>query len=448
MDKPIWSMESEQSVIQAVVNNHERMNDFLFLNPDDFYHQVHKEVFALLLDFSSRGEFFDDKIISSYFGDEWGGFAYFIDIVKLRISDVNAVSYGRIVLDMSIRRKVATSYKEAIDKLGDSRVGAMSSIGDCETEVSDEIGRLSQGDNLSIDALIDHSVQCMEDSQTTLVRGVKTNIPEIDCQLGYRSMAYGEITAFGALPKNGKTLFANTVIGRCDLADDEVCLVFSIEMPEVGMFNGIVSAMSGVPSNFYDRQSYYLEKYPNYFDSWVGKWGHSAQSLRDSDKIIIDGKKDVTMNYIISEIRKRHAVLKNKGKKLRMVMIDHAHRIEYDTSKKATTYAMGDDARRLKNCAAELDIAVGLLVQLKEDCKDRDPTPYDILDTSRLMHEIQCFIGFRIHRKEGGTYFTIASGAHRYGDTETTFEPQHVKLVSGVIASLSPGESFIASQEE
>ena len=79
------------------------------------------------------------------------------------------------------------------------------------------------------------------------------------------------------------------------------------------------------------------------------------------------------MAYICSEMRKHAQLAQNKGKKLRVVFIDHAHRITYDCSQKPMTYAMGDDARMLKNTAADLGIAVVLLCQLNENSKDRVP---------------------------------------------------------------------------
>lgn len=447
-NKEIFSMEAEQSVIQACVVDYERVHEFSFLNPEDFYYKVHREVFSLVLDLNERGEFFDATVIGNYFGDEWGGIAYFVDLMRVNISLVNAVAYGRIVLDLSIRRSAISEYLKTIDNLSDTRESCVKYIGESEEVINKQIARLTSGDNLSVDQLIEYSLNAMENSQDEICRGVSTGIPEIDARLGYRLMACGEITALGALSKNGKTLFANTIIGRMELKENETSLIFSIEMPEVGMFNSIISGMTGVPSNFYDRQAFYLQKYPDMYNAWMGRWGEAAQKVRADGKIDIDGKKDVDMNYIISQIRKKHEIQKLKGKKLRVVVIDHYHRINFDTSKKTMTYVMGDDARKLKNVAAELDISILLLTQLKEDCKDRQPTAYDILDTSRLRHEIQCFIGLKMYRQDGSTYFGISCDAHRYGDTETVFDTGYVKLIGGVVKSMPEGEYFNPKQQE
>lgn len=440
------SMNAEQSVIAAVADDWNRMDSLDFLKVSDFYHKVHQQVFDMMREMRKNGEFFDTTIIGSKFGSDWGGLAYFVDMVKNSGSSLNFIAYARQVLDHAVKRNAINSYLDAAARLRQGDEKSLDVIGEVDDKVSNDIGRLSTGGCLSIDELIDHSIACMEQSQSEIIRGLSTGIPEVDCQLGYRLMAYGEVTGLGALSKNGKTLFANTILARCELKENETARVFSVEMPAVGMFNAIISAKTGVPSNFYDRQAFYQAKYPDLYTSWVGRWGEAAQEIRDNGKVTIDDKKQCNVDYIVAEIRKHHSLELNKGKRLRLVMIDHFHRLDFDTSKKTMTYVMGDEVKKLKNVAAELDIAICLLLQLNEGCKDRQPTAYDILDTSRVRHEIQCFIGLKLYREQGGTYFGISSDAHRYGDTETVFDTQYVKLAAGIVKSLGEGEYFNPSQ--
>jgi len=443
-----YSSESEQAVLQCAIENHEKMDDFSFLQPDDFYVSINRKLFSMMQDYAKRGEFFDLAILMDSLDESQGEVAYIAELFKNRASTTNAIAYARRVQDMSIRRHSIAAYQEAAQKLHSTRTDSAEAIANADAQVNAQIARMSDTDVFTVDQLIDHSMEAMEKSQTVLRRGITTNVPEIDCQLGYRMLPFGEVSFLGAQSKSGKTLFANTITARCDLQDDECAHVFSVEMPAVGMFNGIVSAMSGVPSNFYDRQAFYMQQYPAKYEEWVARWGTAAQELNNGDRVTIDGEKDVSMDYITANIRKQHSLMRNKGKKLRFVIVDHAHRLSYDTSKKSMTYAMGDAFKQLKNCAAELDIAVLLLGQLNEACKDRNPTAFDILDTSRARHEIAIFIGTRIFRRNGGTYFGIYSDAHRYADLQTVFEPQYCKLVGGVVRSLDEGEYFNPEQEE
>ena len=431
-----YSQEAEQAVIATLIFDSTLAQRVAFLSADDFYMRPHRLMYSLLIEEMSKGDAFDVYLIADKITEDMGGIAYFTDIMKCKTSPGNIVAYARKVVELAIRRNAMTAYADAINELSNTALNYITTLSATSDVVDKSMFRLSHDDSLDVNALIDQSVDEMERSLLETRTGISTGIPEVDDRLGYQNLAIGEITIIGAPSKNGKTLFANTIAARCDLLNGETAHIFSIEMPALGMFNGIVSAMSGVPSNFYARQAYYSKTMPDKYDEWMARWGKAAHELKDNGKITIDGRKDVTMKYICSEMRKKSQLAQNAGKKLRVVFIDHAHRIEYDCSKKSMTYAMGDDVKMLKNTAADLGIAVVLLCQLNENSKDRNPTSYDILDTSRIRHEMQAFIGLRLYREDGGTYFGIYGHDPRFADHETRFDPGYMQMVGGVVKSL------------
>lgn len=433
---PPFSREAEMAVIASLIEDHSLMGKIEFLKADDFYMRPHRLMFELFVTETRKGESFDLNLLADKITDEMGGHAYFAEMVKNNSTTRNMVSYARKVVQLSIRRKTIEAWQKGIQELSDTNTNYIDEINKTSGEVDSSACRLNVNDTLDVQTLIEQSTEEMEKSLMDARTGISTGIQEVDERLGYQMLAVGEITIIGAPSKNGKTLFANTIAARCELLNDECAHIFSIEMPALGMFNGIVSAISGVPANFYARQSYYSKVMPDKYDEWMGRWGKAAHELNESGKITIDGSKDVTMAYICSEMRKHAQIAQNKGKKLRVVFIDHAHRITYDCSQKQMTYAMGDDARMLKNTAADLGIAVVLLCQLNENSKDRNPTSYDILDTSRIRHEMQAFIGLRLYREEGNTYFGIYGHDPRFADHETKFHPAYMWMDNGVIKSL------------
>lgn len=436
MITPPYSQDAEMAVIASLIEDCSLMSRIEFLTVEDFYMRPHQAIFQLFVEESKKGEAFDLNLLADRITEDMGGIAYFADMVKRNSTTRNMVAYARKVVDLSIRRKSIAAYQQCIEDLSDTNTNFVDEINRTSGVVDESICRLNQNDSLDVETLINQSVGEMERTLSEVRTGISSGIPEVDERLGYQKLAIGEVTIVGAASKNGKTLFANTIAARCDLLEGESAHIFSIEMPALGMFNGIVSAIAGVPANFYVRQAYYHQAMPGKYDEWMGKWGAAAQGLRESNKITIDGRKDVTMQYICSEMRKQNQLAQNKGKKLRVVFIDHAHRISYDCSKKPMTYAMGDDVRMLKNTASDLGIAVVLLCQLNENSKDREPTSYDILDTSRIRHEMQAFIGLKLFREGGDTYFGVYGHDPRYADHETKFHPAYMQMVGGVINSL------------
>jgi replicative DNA helicase len=442
----ITRFDAEQSVIGSCLIDNEAIDKIQFLSKSDFYAMNHRVIFGKILSMRESGLSVDMTTFCGSLNDEdlssIGGYAYIADLVKNTPTSKNVVAYADIVLDMASRRNAISAMQDSIEKLCDVRNESVSVINELEQELDKTFISAAESDVLSVNQMISMSVDEMDYSQKNARTGLSSGIQEIDDRLGYKMLAFGEITALGGLSKNGKTLTANTILARAGYQDNETAHVFSIEMPAIGMFNGIISAMSGVPSNFYARQSFYLKVLGSEYDSMVARWGAAAQELNNSCRVTIDGKKQVDADYICSNMKKQFAIHRSNGKRLRLVVIDHIHRMDYKTGGQPLTYAIRDAIRKIKNTASELDVAVLALCQLRNDAEDKDPTSFYILDSSSVRHEMQAFIGTRIFRQNGGVYFGIYGDSQRYGDMDTLQKPDYMKLQGGVLRSLEQGETF------
>lgn len=430
------SQNSERAVLYAMMIDKKYIDAFKFLGNDDFYYVPHKLMFELFTKQDEKGGVVDYPFAMDAVTEEMGGIAYLTDIYKDTPSAANSMAHARIVLDCSIKRKAIAAYMNAASELHDSSIDGDQKIAEVESEINQQIARKSVGDVLTIDDLVEMSVNEMDKSSQNIRCGLKTGIREVDERLGDMYAAFGEITVIGALSKNGKTLLANTITARVELNDDEVGHIFSIEMPSVQMFNAIVSAKTGVPSNFYRKQAFYAEKYESLYSSFHAKWANGAKELHDSHRFTFDGQKEVDADYICAGMRKQAARAKARGKTLRYVVIDHLHRMNFHNSNQPLTYAIRDAVRKIKNTASDLGIAVILLAQLNNKAEGQDPTSFHILDSASVRHELQAFIGIRMFRDKGDTYFGIYGDSQRYGDMETKTHPAYMMLVGGVLSSL------------
>lgn len=439
--------DAEQSVIGSILIDNDSFDKVLFLSAEDFFSRHHAVIYKKIVEMMGNGMAVDPVTISEAFNDDdlsdIGGIAYLADIWKNTPTEKNVVSYADIVKDMSNRRKVVISMQNAMEKLNDVRESTVGTIAELEETLDKTLVSAADSDILTVDELIEMTMDEMDRSAVNSRTGLSSGIKEIDDRLGYKLLAFGEVTALGGLSKNGKTLTANTILARAEYQDSETAHVFSIEMPAIGMFNGIVSAMSGVPNNFYARQDFYHKMYgTDEYQKMVNRWGASAQELNNSNRITIDSKKQVDADYICSNMKKQFAIHRNSGKRLRLVVIDHIHRMEYKTNGQPLTYAIRDAMRKIKNTAAELDIAVVALCQLNNSADGKDPTSFHILDSSSVRHEMQAFIGTRLFRQDGATFFGIYGDSQRYGDMDTQSTPAYMKLTGGVLRSLGEGEYF------
>lgn len=436
--KPSYNSDSEQAVIGSILKDNSCMHKVAFIKPEDFYIREHVEIYKEILRTESRGVGIDIVTIDDSLGDRSetvGGIAYLADLAKTAASIPNVKAHAEIVLDHAIKREIVSAQIEFSDSLSSSN-DYLVALEECNSRINAAVSRKNGGEVMTIEQLVALSAEEMEKSTTNIKTGLSTGIKEVDERLGDMLLAYGEITVLGGLSKNGKTLLANTITARLDLDDDEVGHIFSIEMTSAAMFNSVISARTGIPSNFYRKQSFYASKYPQEFDSMHGKWGSAAKELYDSKKFKFDGKKSVDADYICSEMRKQSAYARSAGKTLRYVLIDHMHRMNYHTGNGPMTYAIRDAVRKIKNTAADLGIAVLMLAQLNNKAEKEQPNSFHILDSSSVRHEMQAFIGVKMYRHNGSTYFGIFGDSQRYADMDTKHDPAYMMLIGGVLRTL------------
>ncbi len=445
---PAHSIQSEQVVLGHLLLKCDSFERVSFLNADDFYSRPHRMIFEKMSELADKGQAYDMVIFSDCLASKdlsyVGGFAYLAEIARSSFTNENLiVPHADKIRDYSMRRSVTDAINKAVELLSENSNNAASVLGSLSESIDKALISVSKSDSLTVQDLITQSIDEMEKSMQGHRVGVETGIPEIDERLGYKYLAFGELTVFGALSGNGKTLTANTIASRAKLIDNECMHIFSSEMPSVGMFNGIISAgASNVPSNLYNREPMYRQINSAGTDEMIARWGAEANRLLDEDKITIDGENCINADYVVANIRKQYAIARNKGKRLRLVFLDHFHRMDFDAKGQNMTYAMRDATRKLKNVAAELDIALVVLAQLSNNSEKEKPSSFHILDTSSLRHEMQAFIGTRVYRQNGGTYIGIYPDPKRYCDMYTKLEPVYMKLVGGVMRSLAEGEYF------
>lgn len=222
--------DAEQSVIGAAIIDNESFSKISFIEPKDFYAPQHKQIFSKISEMLKSGKVVDLITLAESFNDDdlecVGGFSYLAEIVKNTPSVRNVVAYADIVKDMSNRRKVVESMNVAIEKLCNLSEGTVSTITELESVLDKTLVSAADSDILTVDDLIGMTVDEMEASMMSNRTGLSTGIDEIDERLGYKYLAFGEVTALGALSKNGKTLTANTILARAKYEENETAHVF------------------------------------------------------------------------------------------------------------------------------------------------------------------------------------------------------------------------------
>ena len=114
---PPHSLDAEQSVLGAVLLDNEALHPVLeVLQPEDFYRPAHKVIFEAMIALSDRREPTDVVTLTQQLKadnnlGQCGGVEYLSHLVDIVPTAANTQFYGRIIKEMSLRRKVIHEVK-------------------------------------------------------------------------------------------------------------------------------------------------------------------------------------------------------------------------------------------------------------------------------------------------------------------------------------------------
>ena len=225
-----------------------------------------------------------------------------------------------------------------------------------------------------VDAVLDKFQKL--DKNKDSFRGVQTGLIKLDRLTN--GLQKSDLIVLAARPGMGKTSLAMNIVENAALNNDKVCVVFSLEMPEVQIIQRLLCGFAGV--SMADALAGGGKLSTN---DWK-KLTKAAEKLRKS-RIFIDDSSRVTPAEILSKCRRIKA--KNNGQ-LDLVMIDYIQLMS--SGKKSAdqnrTQEVADITRELKIMAKELDVPVIALSQLRR-MQTKEPQLSDLRESGAIEQD-------------------------------------------------------------
>ena len=119
---PPHNDEAERSVLGAVMLDRDALFDVMeVLNPEDFYSEIHAEMFDAVRDLYRRSEPVDSVTVKDELQKRKklamvGGPAYIASLSAGVPSTANAISYARIIREKSVLRKLIRASDEIMEE--------------------------------------------------------------------------------------------------------------------------------------------------------------------------------------------------------------------------------------------------------------------------------------------------------------------------------------------
>ncbi|MES1955797.1 replicative DNA helicase [Salinisphaera hydrothermalis] len=374
----MWDQPAERSVIGGLLFDDRVATDvFAIVQPADFYHRAHREIFAQAMRLHAAGEPIDVVTLGDAARDD-GHTTLVGEIAAEVYSAANVAAYARIVADWSRRRAVVTACRQAIDAAGRTDAGEL--IADLSARL-ESAGERAIGESLSWRDVLSRMVDEIERSSNAAedgVIGVRTRIPMLDRALG--GLCPQRLIVLAARPSIGKTALANQI---------------AVNAARDGVPGGICSLEMGDAELSARAMAYHCKA--NLTRLLRGRDDALSAMIRgmeQDDPTPWPLHLDIS-TYSLTGIEARITSWKrNHG--IRFAIVDHIGLVEVEGN--VSTYdRVSLVSRRLKKLAKRLDIAILAVCQLNRgpERERRRPTLGDLRDSGNIEQDID--VGVFLH---------------------------------------------------
>jgi replicative DNA helicase len=375
------NIQAEQALLGALLANNKAMDRCDGLEPEHFADPIHGRIYQAIVRRIASGQLADAVMLKAEFEnsgilDDVGGTVYLAQLLTAMVGIINAGEYARAIRDAWLRRELIDAGEEAVN----AGFGADPDM-DGEAAVAATMDRLlamgehtRAADTGDFGAALDTALDAADAAHRGVaLPGLLTGIPGLDAK--WCGLFAGALDILAARSEHGKTALGMQIaenIARKLLADalarvaaghaldQEHVQVFSLEMSRADLAVRMLASQTGIQAD--DIRS-----------GQIGGGRASALLRARADlrtlPLIVQDRRGMTL----SDIRLSARIAKRR-KRVRLVVIDHLHRIKPDKAmlRLSRTEQVQATTEGLKDMAGDLDIPVLLLAQLSREAERRD----------------------------------------------------------------------------
>ena len=363
MKIPPHSIEAEQSVLGAIIMDHEAVVVASeILKPQDFYRPDHQQIFAAIMELYTSGSPIDlvtiqDKLVQKGILEQIGGLPYIAELANTVPTSAHIKQYAQIVEEKAVLRRLIKASQEITAKSyeGDEKIDNI--MGYAEKQIFDIIQNKHTEDFTHINEIVIESIDKIEYAHQSKggVTGVSTGFIDLDYKTA--GLQPSDLILVAARPSMGKTAFALNIIQAAGVKSGKSVAVFSLEMSKDQLVSRMLCAEAMVDSQKTRTGS--LEK---------EDWDRLARAIPNlaSSNIYIDD----TPGISVMEMRAKCRRLKlEKG--LDLIMIDYLQLMSGNSKGDSRQQEISEISRSLKALAREMNAPVIALSQLSRACEAR-----------------------------------------------------------------------------
>ena len=409
--------DAEQAVLGSILIDHKKFEDVAqIISSDDFYLDIHADIFALMQKFSLENRsmdiipFLDALVTEGVYEDHESAKSYIKVLVEIVPTASNASDYAKIVRDKSTLRRLVLATEEIQNDVYTSGEEASKIVDAAEKRIYDISDKNIRRDFAHIRDIITaaySNLQLRAANGADADIGEKSGFTELDGYIG--GFGKGNLVIVGARPGVGKTSFCLNLATNIAKSSGKAVCIFSLEMINEELVQRIISSESMVEAE--KLRSGRLEK-----QDWENV-ATACSTIAGTD-IYIDDTSNITLTSMKAKLRR----VNNLG----LVVIDYLQLMEPEVKRKDGSKAneVADISRGLKLLAKELKVPIIVCSQLNrstEKEKERKPMLSDLRDSGAIEQDADMIIflsrDYYGNDPERAKLVTVSVAKNRHGSS-------------------------------
>ena len=379
---PPHSEDAEKSVLGSIILDKDTLFEVLeILRADDFYSEMHREIYSAVLELYQRNEAVDILTLSEELKkrntlEMVGGRAYIALLSTMVPSTSNAAQYAKIIGEKAVLRQLIHSSSEIMEKAYQQKTEPETVLDYAEQSIF-EIAQTRQKKDFEPikDVLYSNlkridEVSKLPDGLTGLTSGF------LDLDAKTSGLQRSDLIVLAARPSMGKTAFALNIAQQASIRANAKVLIFSLEMSREQLGQRLLSMESRV-----DMQKLKTGKLDQ------NDWGQLYEAIDKLSKV--DIYIDDTPGITVLEMKNKSRRLKAE-KGLDLIVIDYLQLMSYEGRAESRQQEITAISRFLKQLAREIDCPVLVLSQLSrapEQRTDHRPILSDLRESGAIEQD-------------------------------------------------------------
>ncbi len=358
MESHLFNLNIERAVLSSIIFDPNLYEDVAaVLEPKDFYHPFHQEIFKAMEELEREGEPIDEEFLKEKLQKK-GKFDEdkFLEILAANPIS-NTAAYVKEIKEKAIKRELIHLTTEIKKVTIEEDLPVSDVIDEIQSKLFKIITESSSGDfkhsSEAIKDTLNHILK-MKEKGNSILTGLDTGFHELNIKTaGFNP---GDLIIIAARPSMGKTAFSLN-IAQSVLDNNKGVAIFSLEMPAEQLLLRMLSAKASIP-----LQRLRVGSLNDLEWSEVSR----VSDYLASRPLFIDDEGLINVHQLRAKLRK----LKSTHPEVELAIIDYLQLMS-GSGKKDRHLEISEISRSLKLLARELQIPIIALSQLNRSLESR-----------------------------------------------------------------------------